>query len=357
MCPRFSPYLGGVETHVEEVCKRLEEKGFEVDILTVDIHRNLPVESFESNIKIRRFKSYSPIAISQVFYPSFALKRFLAKNSCAYDIVHAHNYHALPALYASQAKSSNTLVFTPHYHGGGSYMFRNMLHIPYKFFGRKIFEKAEKTICVSEYEKKLVLTNLGVDLEKIIVIPNGVDFNEFEGIQKKKRAFKSILYVGRLEKYKGIQYLLKVLPELGDDTIIEIVGSGPYKENLIKLATSLGIENKIKFFHNLSRTHLLKKYIESDIFVLLSSKESYGIVVAEALLSGTPCLVSKSSALREWIDGIDCFGINVPPDIDELKNLIQKLIGNSVHRENVRKRVSSWDSVTEKLIRTYENLK
>jgi glycosyltransferase involved in cell wall biosynthesis len=357
VCHRYSPYLGGIETHVEEISERLQRKGFEVEVLTVDAFGRLPRDYLCNNVRVKSFRSFSPHPISKVFYPSWNLCRYLLKNSSEYDIVHAHNYHAFPAFYASQAKSSNKFVFTPHYHGAGSYFLRNMLHIPYKFLGRRIFEKADRIVCVSEYEKSLVSTNLGVELDKIVVIPNGVDLDQFKDVERKTKRFKSILFVGRLEKYKGIQYILETLPKLDSDVILEIVGVGPYKGKLINLASSLGIEKRVNFFNNLSRNQLLQKYVDADVFVLLSSKESYGITVAEALLSRTTCIVSKSSALREWVDKKNCFGIDTPPNIDELRKLINKIIGKSVDEESVRKRVLSWDLVTEKLIKIYESLK
>jgi len=70
------------------------------------------------------------------------------KNSESFDIVHAHSYHAFPALYAAQAKSKNKFIFTPHFHGRGHSLLRSLLHIPYKIFGKTIFPKADKIICV-----------------------------------------------------------------------------------------------------------------------------------------------------------------------------------------------------------------
>jgi glycosyltransferase involved in cell wall biosynthesis len=340
---------------VEEITKRLVKRGFEVEVLTVDTTGKLASECVHNGVKVRRFKSWSPRSINEIFFSSWKLWKYLLKNAHRYNIIHAHNYHALPSLYAALTKSSNKFVFTPHYHGAGSYFFRNLLHFPYRVFGWGIFKKADRIICVSKFEKYQVMRKLGVNGEKITVIPNGLDLDQLKGIEKKSKDFRSILYVGRIEKYKGIQFIVKTLPKLSDDIIVEIVGVGPYKTELVKLASTLGIENRIRFYHNLQRKKLLQKYVDADIFMMLSIRESFGITVAEALSLGTPCIVSTHSALREWIDGHNCLGIDYPPDINKLTELITKIIGRTTDYLALRKRIPSWDYVAEKLIKIYRS--
>ena len=274
------------------------------------------------------------------------------KNSNNYDVVHAHSYHAFPALYAAQAKNRNKLVFTPHYHGTGHTFFRSMLHVPYKFLGKKIFEKADKIICVSKYEKSLVAKNFKVNDEKISIIPNGLNLEEFEGLQKEKKDYRAILYVGRLEKYKGVHCLIKALPMLNNDTVLEIVGKGPYKKSLVKLVRKLGLESRVNFHHNLPKEKLLQKYADADLFVSLSKHEAFGICVAEALASKTPCIVANTSALEEWIDNENCFGIDYPIDVDELGKLINEVIG----REIGAVKLYAWDDTVRELSRIYEEI-
>lgn len=222
--------------------------------------------------------------------------------------------------------------------------------------GREIFKKADKIICVSNYEKKLVLKNMGIDGKKISVIPNGLNLEEFKGIHKKEKELKSLLYVGRLEKYKGVQFLLRVLPKLDDDVFVEIVGIGPYKQELKKLVSNLGLEERVIFYENLERKDLIQKFSDANIFVSLSTRESYGITIAEALALGTPCIVSNHSALREWVDGKDCLGIDYPPDIDTLSNLINILMGKITDYSSIKNRAPSWDTVAKKLIEIYNQI-
>jgi len=348
VCPRYHPDIGGVEEHVKNISERLARR-YDVTVFTTDPTGKLQKKEIINGVEIRRFKSWAP---SESYYFSGELKECLMKNSESFDIVHAHSYHAFPALYAARAKSKSKFIFTPHFHGSGHSLLRSLLHIPYKIFGRTIFTKADIVVCVSNYEKSLVMKHFKVDEEKIVVIPNGVDLGEFRGLKKAKKNCKTILCISRLEKYKGIQYIIKVLPRLESDVALEIIGKGPYKENLVKLAEKLNVSNRVKFFQELPRSELLRKYTNADVFVLLSKHEAYGLSVAEALCAGTPCIVANTSALAEWVDGENCFGIDYPIDLDALADLIIKVIGEKV----CKPAVLDWNEVANRLVELYEDL-
>jgi glycosyltransferase involved in cell wall biosynthesis len=348
VCSKYYPDTGGVEEHVKNISERLV-KNFEVSVFTTDPSGKLPKEELVNEVKVIRFKSWAP---HEAYYFSAALKKHLAKHSNSFDIVHAHNYGALPALYAAQTKGKNKLVFTPHYHGTGHTFIRALLHKPYKFLGKTIFEKADGIVCVSNHEKSLIVNNFKVDDEKVVVIPNGVNLEEFKSLKRIKKSCKTMLCVSRLEKYKGIQYLIEVLPLLESDVVLEIVGKGPYKENLVKLAEKLNVSDRVKFFQVLPRSELLQKYVDADVFVLLSKHEAYGLSVAEALCAGTPCIVANTSALTEWVDGGNCFGIDYPIDLDVLADLIMKVMGKRV----CKTAVLDWNEVANRLAKLYADV-
>jgi len=347
----YYPCLGGVNTHVKELADRFAKRkdDLEVEVLTTDPSGRLPSDEIVDGVRVRRFKSWAP---HDSYYFSGSLRTWLMKHSNDFDVVHVHSYHTLMPLYAAQAKNKNRLVFTPHYHGTGHTLFRALLHKPYRYLGKRIFEKTDRVICVSHYEKALVLKNFGVDEEKVDVIPNGVDPEEFKGLARRKNDHLTILTVGRLEKYKGMHYLIKVLPRLDRCTELEIVGEGPYKENLIRLSKKLNVDDRVTFSQDLSRHDLLQRYADADVFCLLSEHEAYGISVAEALCARTPCIVANMSALTEWTDCKSCFGIDLPIDLDELKRLIGRVIGEKVGEL----KIADWNDVTSRLVLLYEEV-
>lgn len=348
VCQRYAPYIGGIEEHVRNISERLT-KDFDVSIATTDPSGRLPRETRLNNLDIIRFKSYAP---GEAYFFSEALRQYLHENSNDFDIVHTHGYSVFPSLYAAWAKGKNKLVFTPHYHGTGHTKFRSLLHKPYHHFGKKIFDAANRVVCVSNYEKCLVQEDFKIIGEKISLIPNGVDLAEFSNLVREKHDDKRILYVGRLERYKGIQNLIEVLPKLGRDFRLEIVGKGPYRKGLNSLVEKLRLENSIDFSQDLSRKELLQKYANADVFALLSEHEAFGISVAESLCAGTPCVVANTSALSEWVDGKNCFGIKYPINLFELASTIKNVAGKKAQSFNVY----DWNEITSLLVDLYKHL-
>ncbi|MEM2990320.1 MAG: glycosyltransferase family 4 protein [Halobacteria archaeon] len=343
VCPRYYPYIGGVEIHVKEISERLARKGYDVEVITTDPSGKLPRKEIIERVKVCRFKSLAP---NDSYYFAPGIKKYLC--SIEKDLVHAHSYHAFPALFAALAVKREKFIFTPHYHGKGHTFLRNLLHKPYKLLGARIFKKAERVICVSSFEAELIQRNFALPERKIAIIPNGLNLEEFEvEIHGNGGEDKRILYVGRLERYKGVQYLIQALPSLRDYKL-EIVGKGPYARELKKMAEKLGVKNRIQWLSNLNREELLRRYKSASVLALLSPYEAYGITVAEALASGTPCVVCNSGALKEFIDNKLCVGIEYPIAIDALIIAIQ-----NAQRGIYSKKLMGWDEVVEQIEELY----
>jgi glycosyltransferase involved in cell wall biosynthesis len=342
VCPSYYPHLGGVEEHVQNISERLA-KEHEVTVFTGDPSRKLPQDEEINGVLVKRFKSFSP---GDAYHLSLEMLGELRESE--FDIVHGHNYHAFP-LYLSRYAKANKFVVTPHYHGHGHTSVRDFLIKLYKPFGKGIFEDADSIIAVSKYEKELLLKDFNVDDGKVSVIPNGVDLAEFNNLKAIPKEPKTILYVGRLEEYKGVQYIIQTLPLLANDFRLDIVGKGPYREKLVGLINRLGLSNRVRFYHDLPRQELLQTYARAGVFVLLSQHEAFAIVVAEALAAKTPCIVANTSALSEWVDNKNCFGIDYPISNKELAKLISKVTSAKV--KNVK--LWEWDKVAAELIRLY----
>ena len=354
ICPRYFPDIGGVETHVKEISERLVKEGHDVTVITTDPTGKLNKRDMINGVKVISFRSFAP-GNSYYFAPQIYF--YLKKHN--YDIIHAHSYHALPAFFVSLARSGENFIFTPHYHRKGHTTFRSLLHKPYRLFGKIIFSRADSVICVSEYEKKLVESDFKV-AAKTIKIPNGINLNEFENLkqfeinsEEKTGREKTLLYVGRLEEYKGVQHIIQSLPEL-HDFMLRVVGTGLYEAELRSMAKNLGVEKRIKWSKDLSREELLKCYANANVFLMLSSHEAYGITVAEALAAGTPCIVTEGSALEEFVDGKNCTGIEMPVTSKKVVKAIRDL--NKGKRENKigSKSLMDWEEVVERTLKIYE---
>lgn len=342
VCPRYHPDIGGVETHVREISERLVKMGHEVEVITTDPTGKLRKSELVNGVEVTRFRSLAP---GDAYYIAPQIYRYLRRKQ--FDIIHVHSYHALPALFAALANPGSKLIFTPHYHRSGHTFFRDILHKPYRSLGKIIFSRADKVICVSEYEKGLLNEDFAIS-DKIVKIPNGIDLAEFRNLLRKQKGTdeKTLLYVGRLEEYKGVQYIIRALPGLPEFRL-RIVGKGPYEDELRKLASQAGVADRIDWLKDISRLELLQCYACADIFMMLSKHEAYGITVAEALASGTPCIVAQGSALDEFVDEEMCMGITTTISESKVVDCLKHLTSLSpTEKTKAKKILFDWQEIT-----------
>jgi glycosyltransferase involved in cell wall biosynthesis len=351
VCPRFFPNIGGIETHVQEIGSRLAESGVDLEVLTTDPSGRLINQEEVLRMKIRRFRSWAP---SDAYFFSSDLRHFLKKHFIDYDLVHAHSYSAFPAVYAGFAKvDERPLVFTPHYHGGGHSLLRNLLHIPYRIVAKKVLDKSNAIVCVSDYESKLLQSKLGVAPEKIRVVPNGLNLSEFRFHREEiKSKPKTVLYVGRLERYKRVDVVIKAMKFFEQAVSLKVIGQGQDEHRLHDVVNKLHLDGSVMFSSSLPREKLLEEYAKSDVFVTLSKHEAYGITVAEALASGTPCVVANNSALEEWIDGNNCVGVDNADDPEKVAMAIKQVMDRKV----VGFITMDWDQVAAKTLDVYKTV-
>jgi glycosyltransferase involved in cell wall biosynthesis len=354
--PRFYPYIGGIETHVFEVSKRLA-KDNDVCILTTDPSGKLPKEECINGIKIKRFRSFAP---NEAFFFSPELYSVLKKEHA--DILHVHSNQSLSSLLAFMGMEKTNLkqlIFTPHYSPQGTTPLRKFLRKFYDKIQNRIFFGADRIICVSDYEIKLITKELKIPMEKLVKIPNGIDLEKFRNLPevKKEHDFQ-ILFVGRLEKYKRVQWILHAVKSLANkfpdkDIHFVVVGKGPYKQNLLSLCKDLDLENYVTFKEGLPYDELLKEFSKCDVFVLISSFEIFGIVVLEALALNKSIIISNDGALPELF-GRYGFVVN---SIKQVENSLNILINNrNGVKVNFDIKNYTWDSVASEILKLYKKV-
>jgi glycosyltransferase involved in cell wall biosynthesis len=354
VCPRYSPYIGGVETTVKALSEELiKNENVKVDVLSTDPTLKREVYETINGVDVMRFSAFAP---NDSYFISRSLSKYLNNYSNymgSYDIIHAHSYHSLTSLSALKGCINDTkLVFSPYYHGEGHTFFRNLLHKPYRLMGKKIFDRADAIVCISEYEKELVSKHFGHE-DKIFVIPVGIDTELYSSVERNPNT-KNLLYVGRLEEYKGVQYIINWLTNLPDYTLT-IVGSGAYEAKLREFAQTCGVGDRINWMYALNESALLEEYANATAFIMPSSHESYGISVAQALCAGIPCIVNEDGgALKEFINNRTCFGINVKYSAETFSN---KLHGMDIHRDFPKANyIYNWKSSGKEIIDLYKML-
>jgi len=186
-------------------------------------------------------------------------------------------------------------------------------------------------VAVSEDVRRFVIRECRLRPEKVVTIPNGVDFWKFEG-QERKSARERLglspdsfvaLFIGRLDEQKGPEYLIRAwaqaLPNLAK-AILLVAGEGPQREKLETLAHNLGISHSLRLVGFCDNVPLL--FAASDIFILPSLWEGMPNVVLEAMAAGVPVIATSVEGSRELLlDGKA--GVLVPPrDADSLAKAI-----------------------------------
>jgi glycosyltransferase involved in cell wall biosynthesis len=348
--PAYYPNIGGIETHVKEISERLA-RNHEIEVICADLRPSLNQTENINGVKVTRFSSLL-LKNSLFFAPS--MLSYLRNNR--YDIVHAHNYHAFPAFFASRI-ADTTFIFTPHYHGKGSNAFTNILLKPYHHWGKKIFNRAKKIICVSEFEKNLVKKDFNLQDERLTIIPNGINIRMINEARPFSIDRNLILYLGRLDRYKHIDSTVRAMTYLPDFDFYIIGRSGNYKENLHKLIKSLNLENRVKILDRVSDQDKYRWLKTCSVFINLSDTEAFGITVLEAIAAGKSVIVNNSGGLREFVGKYsdEVIGIEKNQLADdhfssELANLIKRRSGLEFSHDLLW---YNWSTISQKIEQEY----
>ena len=251
-------------------------------------------------------------------------------------------------------KKFKKLIFTPHYHPVASTPLRNVMHKLYDPMQAKLFHKANKIICVSDHEIGLINRKFKIPKGKMVNIPNGIDVEKFRKLPgcRKKDCFQ-ILYVGRLEKYKRVHWILsalsKILKKFPDKKInLVIVGKGPAEKKLKKMVYDLGLYDFVSFKSNLNDNELIGEYCRCDVFVMPSEYEAFSISTLEALSCGKPVIVSDAGFLPE-ISKNNGYVIRSVEDL--VKSLLLIIRNGMKVRFDFKK--YSWDNIADKTFKVY----
>jgi glycosyltransferase involved in cell wall biosynthesis len=293
VAPGYEPDLGGVETHVTQLARRLADE-CEVEVVAQRTGTGRPALAQRDGVTVRRFAV--PVA-STNFAVSPGLVRYVSRHAGEADVVHGHSYHALPALAAARAAPGGRFVLTPHYHGVGHSPFRSALHHAYRPAGRRMFGRAAAVICVSSVEADLVTRDFPAAGPRIAVIPNGVEIGALRMAEPLALREKVVFTAGRLEPYKRVDRLIGAAAHLGDGWAVRVAGDGPARPALERAAAPLG--SRAEFLGRVETAELRRWYRTAQVYVSLSEHEAFGITIVEALAAGARVVASDIPAHRE----------------------------------------------------------
>jgi glycosyltransferase involved in cell wall biosynthesis len=368
---RYPPAIGGVERHVERLTQELTRAGHRVEVVTTDLGRDRPfarvrIRPPETSIPVRRHIAL-PLLPAPHGLGIVAPGMFLDALSTEADAVHAHAF-GYPPTWAGLLRhrlQRTPLVITAHSDTGtGGWASR----VYARSLTRATLRPADRVVALTELERGR-LQSLGVDPERLAVIPNGIDLAEFptaRAAASHDRPFV-FLYIGRLyPEQKGLATLIEAFASLPRQpgAQLRLVGEDWGGLSIVRdLARTRGVGDSVVTTGTLSRSELLRELARADVLVLPSRFEPFGIVLLEAMAAGLPIVASRVGGIPEIVlDGET--GLLVPPDrpaalataLQQLRN--DPALGRQLGAAG-RRRVEqfSWERIAPKFLALFEELR
>ena len=279
-----------------------------------------------------------------------------------FDLIHGHDWLANAAGIAAKKVSGKPLVIHVHateYDRGGEERVDSRVFA----LEKAGMQAADKIITVSNLTKDIIIKYYGADESKIQTVYNAVEPQEAEkNIYKKNVAEKLVTFLGRITYQKGPAYFVnaakKVLDKTNDVRFV-MAGNGDMYQEMIRYAAELGITDKFHFTDFLKGDEVTKMFAISDVYVMPSVSEPFGISPLEAMRSNVPVIISKQSGVAEVIKNaikIDYW------DEDALADAIYGLIKydgmSKMFIQESKKEVDSmkWDKPAREVKQIYDSL-
>lgn len=364
----FYPFTGGAENNCYYLAKSLAKK-HEVHVFCSGKENS---EEIIDGIHVHRSKEILRIGYYFSFYPSI-IKSLLKYEL---DILHVHGFgfiqHDIAIRRVKKAYPNTRIVCTPHgpFMALKSYsLLARIIKNIYMVTIRKNLKMYNTIIQVNPYQWKWITQDYGVPKKKIIFLPNGITRETFlktENAEVKKKYNLSgkfvITYVGRLQRYKGLDQILMSIKNLENDfknLIFVCIGrDGGDLDRLKKIARDLNIEDRVIFTGEISEKDKVALLDISEMFIFPSEWEAFGIGMLEAMAKGNAVISSKSEGGIYLVGGKNGFLFdfgNVKQLSDRLRYLILNPRIRKKMQENNRVLAKSfiWEDIAKKLEKIY----
>lgn len=353
-----NPVSGGAEVLTHEMAKFWVNKGHQVTQISAGFQGSAPEETIDG-VKIIRKGRWWSIHMIAFFYYFFSLRK-------AIDVV-IDEVHWFPFFSAIYARKKTVFLVCEI----ANKLFFHIFPYPIAFLGR-IIEKGYlviyrniPTLAISPSTKEDLIKE-GFKRENITVLPMGITLPK--GIKNYKKKKKLILiFLGRINKQKGIEDAIKALELLKKDKIIDelwVVGSnnGSYMEKLRRMVDKLKITSSVIFFGFVGEREKFKLLSEAHILIVPSVHEGWGLTVPEAGYMGTPVVAYNSKGLRDVIKNGEN-GLLVEPTPDRLADGVRRLISNKNQYSSFQEKARiyakqyNWENTGQTALNVLERIK
>ncbi|MCL6633325.1 MAG: DUF1957 domain-containing protein [Alicyclobacillus herbarius] len=335
--------VGGLSRHVYDLSRHLVRQGIEVHVLTMHVDGRPDTEVMDG-VHVHRVYVMKPDGaefIHFIFQMNMMMVdacRMLVQSGLTFDLVHAHDWLVADAARTIKHLYGLPLITTIHATEHG----RN--HGIHTDLQREIHQQewdltyeAWRVIVCSTYMRHEVENVFQLPADKLDVLPNGIDIKAIAEPRMRvptgngRSGDPMVLFIGRLVREKGVHVLLEAAPMILSEfpnCHFVIVGTGPMRDELQRLAIQLGVHERVRFTGFVSDEDRNQLLNQADVAVFPSLYEPFGIVALEAMAAAIPVVVSDVGGLTDIVQHGQNGLTTYAGDPSSVATQVKALLGN-----------------------------
>jgi len=335
--PYFSPRMGGVARAVYGIARHLSHRGHDVTVVAGDYKQN------EATFPPGEFRQVwlRSVVSRWGFYYTPSLVAWMQDHVAEFDVIHLHEVRTFQNAVARRYALREGVPYVLSAHGTLPVIVERKLakRVYDLLVGRRLLASASRLVAVSTLEAEQYRQTGRIEEGRIRVIHNGLDLDEFSplpsrGLLRDKlgipREAPLVLFLGRLHRIKGIDFLLEAFARLREevkDVILVIAGPDEGElAHLQALANRLQVAQEVRFAGPLYNEDKLAAYVDADVVASPGAYEIFGLVPFEALQCGTPVVVGDGSGVSELVQEAKAGYIVPPGDVDALADSLRRAL-------------------------------
>ena len=342
----YPPYVSGVATVAASINNAMINKGHTVGVIYPSPNGKFQIVKKNNLTEFRLSSFKNPFRLNhRVAFPQrYKIAKIVKEFNP--DVIHLHDIaHTSQDLMKNAWRLKIPVIYTHHFREKFisasiiSNNNRNVLHRTLeKITSNYIALQLNKTDCIvcPTLNLKTNTRRIGVKVP-INVISNGININSFKSKTGKKQKIPVILYLGRIDREKSLDILIRAASVIKSDFKMIIAGHGKELPKLIKLSRKLNLTDKIRFSGQIVGSDKIKLFKNSDIFASASVIEVQSIATMEALASGLPVVAAKAGALPELVFNNQNGLLFKPFDHKSLASKLDLLLSNPKLRKKYGK--------------------
>ena len=302
--------------------------------------------------------AYGPNLMEEVYWLSIVASKLAIELD--FDVVHAHDWLTYLAGMVAKEISGKPLVVHMH---ATEFDRSAIINKQVYEIERQGMLAADKVIAVSNLTRNVVIDKYHIDPKKVVTTYNGVlQEKKLEVYEPMKLKEKIVTFLGRITYQKGPEYFIEAAEKVltkNNNVRFVMAGSGDLMNKMVQLVASKRLSSKFNFTGFLTGSQVEHMFVQSDVFVMSSVSEPFGIVPLEAIRANVPVVISKQSGVAEVLPHalkVDYW------DTDNLAEAIQGLLNHKTLAKHNRERNETtlkeltWDNAAQKVTDTYASV-